>query len=40
MLDDSVTRLLESVRQVPGLSQAFINQYRMRGFPVEFKVAE
>lgn len=40
MLDDSVTRLLESVREVPGLSQAFINQYRLRGFTAEFKVAD
>lgn len=40
MLDDSVKRLLDSVHQVPGLRQSFINQYRLRGFTVEFKVAE
>jgi len=40
MLDDSVTRLLENVRRIPGLTQDFINQYRLRGFSAEFKVAE
>ena len=40
VLDDSVTRLLENIRQVPGLSQDFINQYRLRGFTADFSVQE
>jgi outer membrane biosynthesis protein TonB len=37
-LDASVVNVMNSVRDIPGLGGDFINQYRVRGFSVDFQV--